>query len=231
MKKVFVGLVILLASFTTIYTIFFWEPKSVEDMVNLGAVTNEDVNSENGEKEVESKEEEESKEVSVDVDPILKVSVEDIYNEMPRKDYEELKKVITTMSTSDIGMIEDTINGEDKESGMRNAISILKTRLSSEDYEKIKNILSPYVNFNNIKILDMELLEGDMFFNEVDLILSYKENQQLKYIHFEFKKIMYYDIGGNFNHCEKIDIERLKEGFRINFINKRKNKKPPRRRL
>jgi hypothetical protein len=150
-KKVFVGLVILLASFTTIYTIFFWEPKSVEDMVNLGAVTNEDVNSENGEKEVESKEEEESKEVSVDVDPILKVSVEDIYNEMPRKDYEELKKVITTMSTSDIGMIEDTINGEDKESGMRNAISILKTRLSSEDYEKIKNILSPYVNFNNIK--------------------------------------------------------------------------------
>lgn len=34
----------------------------------------------------------------------------------------------------------------------------------------------------------MELLEGDMFFNEVDLILSYKENQQLKYIHFEFKK-------------------------------------------
>ena len=48
-------------------------------------------------------------------------------------------------------MIEDTINGEDKESGMRNAISILKTRLSSEDYEKIKNILSPYVNFNNIK--------------------------------------------------------------------------------
>ena len=52
MKKVFVGLVIILASFTTIYTIFFWEPKSVEDMVNLGAVTNEDVNSENGEKEV-----------------------------------------------------------------------------------------------------------------------------------------------------------------------------------
>ena len=151
MKKVFVGLVILLASFTTIYTIFFWEPKSVEDMVNLGGVTNEDVNSENGEKEVESKEEEESKEVSVDVDPILKVSVEDIYNEMPRKDYEELKKVITTMSTSDIGMIEEAINGEDKESGMRNAISILKTRLSSEDYEKIKNILSPYVNFNNIK--------------------------------------------------------------------------------
>lgn len=35
---------------------------------------------------------------------------------------------------------------------------------------------------------------------------------------------MYYDIGGNFNHCEKIDIERLKEGFRINFINKRKIK-------
>ena len=151
MKKVFVGLVIFLASFITIYTIFFWEPKSVEDMVNLGAVTNEDVNSENGEKEVESKEEEESKEVSVDVNPILKVSVEDIYNEMPRKDYEELKKVITTMSTSDIGMIEDAINSEDKESGITNAISVLKTRLSSEDYEKIKSILSPYVNFNNIK--------------------------------------------------------------------------------
>ena len=92
-----------------------------------------------------------------------------------------------------------------------------------QEYSSIKN--NSKANFNNIKILDMELLEGDMFFNEVDLILSYKENQQLKYIHFEFKKIMYYDIGGNFNHCEKIDIERLKEGFRINFINKRKNKK------
>lgn len=92
-----------------------------------------------------------------------------------------------------------------------------------QEYSSIKN--NSKVNFNNIKILDMELLEGDMFFNEVDLILSYQENQQLKYIHFEFKKIMYYDIGGNFNHCEKIDIERLKEGFRINFINKRKNKK------
>ncbi len=151
MKKVFVGLVILLAGFTTIYTIFFWEPKSVEDMVNLGAVTNEDVKSENGKKEVDSREEEASKEVSVDVNPILKVSVDDIYNEMPRKDYEELKKVITTMSTSDIGMIEDSINGEDKETGITNVISILKTRLSSDDYEKIKNILSPYINFNNIK--------------------------------------------------------------------------------
>ena len=151
MKKVFVGLVIFLASFITIYTIFIWEPKSVEDIVNLGGVTNEDVNSENDEKEVESKKKEESKEVSVDVNPILKVSVEDIYNEMPRKDYEELKKVITTMSTSDIGMIEDAINSEDKESGITNAISVLKTRLSSEDYEKIKSILSPYVNFNNIK--------------------------------------------------------------------------------
>ena len=151
MKKVFVGLVILLAGFTTIYTIFFWEPKSVEDMVNLGEVTNEDVNSENGEKEVDSREEEASKEVSVDVNPILKVSVDDIYNEMPRKDYEELKKVIITMSTSDIGMIEDSINGEDKETGITNVISILKTRLSSDDYEKIKNILSPYINFNNIK--------------------------------------------------------------------------------
>ena len=70
---------------------------------------------------------------------------------MPRKDYEELKKVITTMSTSDIGMIEDSINGEDKETGITNVISILKTRLSSDDYEKIKNILSPYINFNNIK--------------------------------------------------------------------------------
>ena len=144
MKKVFVGLVIFLAS-------FIWEPKSVADIVNLGGVTNEDVKSENDEKEVESKKKEESKEVSVDVNPILKVSVEDIYNEMPRKDYEELKKVITTMSTSDIGMIEDAINSEDKESGITNAISVLKTRLSSEDYEKIKSILSPYVNFNNIK--------------------------------------------------------------------------------
>ena len=151
MKKVFVGLVIFFASFITIYTIFIWEPKSVADIVNLGGVTNEDVKSENDEKEVESKKKEESKEVSVDVNPILKVSVEDIYNEMPRKDYEELKKVITTMSTSDIGMIEDAINSEDKESGITNAISVLKTRLSSEDYEKIKNILSPYVNFNNIK--------------------------------------------------------------------------------
>ena len=79
MKKVFVGLVILLAGFTTIYTIFFWEPKSVEDMVNLGEVTNEDVKSENGKKEVDSREEEASKEVSVDVNPILKVSVDDIY--------------------------------------------------------------------------------------------------------------------------------------------------------
>lgn len=151
MKKVFVGLVIFLASFITIYTIFIWELKSVADIVNLGGVTNEDVKSENDEKEVESKKKEESKEVSVDVNPILKVSVEDIYNEMPRKDYEELKKVITTMSTSDIGMIEDAINSEDKESGITNAISVLKTRLSSEDYEKIKSILSPYVNFNNIK--------------------------------------------------------------------------------
>ena len=97
MKKVFVGLVIFLASFITIYTIFIWEPKSVADIVNLGGVTNEDVKSENDEKEVESKKKEESKEVSVDVNPILKVSVEDIYNEMTRKDYEELKKVITTM--------------------------------------------------------------------------------------------------------------------------------------
>ena len=151
MKKVFVGLVIFLASFITIYTIFIRGPKSVADIVNLGGVTNEDVKSENDEKEVESKKKEESKEVSVDVNPILKVSVEDIYNEMPRKDYEELKKVITTMSTSDIGMIEDAINSEDKESGITNAISVLKSRLSSEDYEKIKSILSPYVNFNNIK--------------------------------------------------------------------------------
>ena len=43
-----------------------------------------------------------------------------------------------------------------------------------QEYSSIKN--NSKANFNNIKILDMELLEGDMFFNEVDLILSYQEN-------------------------------------------------------
>ena len=56
------------------------------------------------------------------------------------------------MNIDKVNKIEQVaINSEDKESGITNAISVLKTRLSSEDYEKIKSILSPYVNFNNIK--------------------------------------------------------------------------------
>lgn len=146
MKKVVIGMIVFVAGFITVYTIFFWEPKLTSDMVNLGGVVDS-----YSEEEINVMEEEKSKEVMSEVKPILKVDIEAISNDISNEDYSTLKKIITTLSTSDIGMIEEALNNEDKESGIREAIDILKTRLSSRDYEKIEEILSPYINFNNFK--------------------------------------------------------------------------------
>ena len=50
-----------------------------------------------------------------------------------------------------------------------------------QEYSAIEN--NSKANFNNIKILNIELIGCDIFFNEIDLIFGYQENQQLKYIY------------------------------------------------
>ena len=142
MKKIFIGIVVLLSGFITLYTVLFWEPEATGDIVKLGDVI--DISSE---KEVDVMTEENYVEVSEENNNLIKVNIED----MTTDEYNELKKIITTLSTTDIGKIQDALKNESKENAIKKTVGILRTRLSGNNYEKIEKILSSYIDMNSFK--------------------------------------------------------------------------------
>lgn len=157
MKKILLVLVILTAGCITAYTVLLWEPKTLgsekvqEDKSSIA------MNQEENSKEVESKvtdNKEETKSVSNYSQSIFKVEVSTIVSQLSKESYSELFEIVTSLSSTDIGRIEEALRDRDREAGARKVIGILKKRLSNESYNKVEEVLSPYINF---EVLNKEI--------------------------------------------------------------------------
>ncbi|MGL5478206.1 MAG: hypothetical protein ACRDCB_04035, partial [Clostridium sp.] len=58
----------------------------------------------------------------------------------------ELDKILKNISSVDIGKIEQYMSNNDSKKDVKDALSLLNKRLGKADYNKVIEILSPYVD-------------------------------------------------------------------------------------
>lgn len=173
MKRLFLYIVMLATTFSTVYFALIWEPDNAKVADKIGSVTEK--SNEEDDKELvklEKKEEEikteestpkeegkikeskveiiddtSSKEVTASIS-LLKMNAEDIIEDISLIDKAKLVKIGYKLQTVDRKKIEDWILYSDLNlDGVRNAYKLLKSRLSTNDFNELEEILTPYVNF------------------------------------------------------------------------------------
>lgn len=77
---------------------------------------------------------------------IYKVNKEDLLKKLSKSEKEELDKILKNISSVDIGKIEQYMSNNDSKKDMKDALSLLNKRLGKDDYNKVIEILSPYVD-------------------------------------------------------------------------------------
>ena len=82
---------------------------------------------------------------------VFKVNKETIPKKISLKDKAKLLKIVGKLSIIDYGNIVEIMNGYDELGGATKIFNILKTRLSEEDYQEVKEILYPYLYVENIE--------------------------------------------------------------------------------
>ena len=94
--------------------------------------------------EVESSLEEESKEV-------FRVDKYSIPKKIAKSDKLKLVSIAKNLSISDYGLLLEHIKRSDELDAAVDIFRILKDRLENEEYKKMKDILSPYINIELIE--------------------------------------------------------------------------------
>ena len=139
MKKIITIIFMIVAFLMNIYLIFYWKPNE-----------NKFTNIKN----------DESISVMSNSKSIYTVSKENINDVLSQEEKNELKTIVNKLSTVDIGNLghivnlDYEINFEVENKELIQAFRIFKTRLSSEDYSKIRDIFS--------KFIDIEYIESNL---------------------------------------------------------------------
>lgn len=140
MRKYIIRFIMILAFCSTMYFIFYWQPKDEIDASELTCENMISSNVDENEFKMVSKEEKVS---------IFKINKDDILKSLNKGELIEINNIINSMSVIDIGKIEGFNVMKDDE--IIDLFSFLNIRLSKNDYNTIKNILSPYINFQLIE--------------------------------------------------------------------------------
>ena len=128
MKRILIYLVLIGAVIVNIYLIFCWEPQSE------GVTQPKD-----------------SKEVVSYSKSVYKLEKGKILEKLSSSDKKDLEKIIKKLSTFDIGKIKEYYEELDDEDGAINIFTLLKKRLTIEDYERIHEISASFLDFNSIE--------------------------------------------------------------------------------
>lgn len=126
-SKIISIFITFIASIVTIYFLFIYE------------VDNEDVYVMNEENIVYNSEESKYG---------LKVSKNEFIKALNCNNNDRLSEILKQLSTRDLYKIQDIANSNNSEN-INQIMYILNRRLSSESYEEIKRLLTPYVYFNS----------------------------------------------------------------------------------
>jgi len=79
---------------------------------------------------------------------VFKVNREDIYSELSFYDKEKLILISTKLKIVDYQKINNLLQGDTDGTGVLSSLRILKDRLSKNDYSKIKEIFSKFINMD-----------------------------------------------------------------------------------
>lgn len=127
MKKILIYLFLTFTIITNIYLIFYWEPQNKVVI-----------------------QEEASKEVISYSKSLYKLDKDEVLKRLSPDNKKDLEKIIKKLSTFDLGKIQEYYEDSDEEEGIINIFTLLKKRLTTEDYKKIQEISSPFVDITSI---------------------------------------------------------------------------------
>ena len=127
MKRILTIIFMVFALSMNIYLVFYWQPKDTKVIV--------------GEKN-------DSVSVLSYSKSIYTVDKNNILNILSEDDKKDLMKIIYKLSTSDIGKIEEAFKLDDENIGVINAFKIFNSRLSTQDYIKLREIFSKFIDID-----------------------------------------------------------------------------------
>lgn len=144
MRKVLIYIVSIFILLIPMYFIFIWSPK---DEKNIDQSIEADVEVVNNEDALLLDD--------INVDDTIEKSIFKVDRKRIKAELLNKYKVIITnitekLSVVDLNYIEEQEMQEDYEKSTKEIINFLKRRLSEADYDKVKNILIPYINFDMI---------------------------------------------------------------------------------
>lgn len=134
MKRFFTYLLIMCIVLMNIYLMFYWHPVD-------SIYTENDI----------------SKEVISYSKSLYKTNKKNALYQLEDTEKKELEAIIYKLSALDMGKIENYIEDSDEDRGVVNIFKLLKKRLSGEDYNRIREICSIF--------LDIDELEKQMWKN------------------------------------------------------------------
>ncbi|KAI3347994.1 hypothetical protein FDB55_01530 [Clostridium botulinum] len=136
MKRILTIIFMCFALLMNIYLIFYWQPnKDTKAIINKN---NDSIS------------------VLSYSKSIYTVSKDNIINILSEDDKKDLTKIVYKLSTSDIGRVKEAFNLEDENKGVITAFKVFETRLSTQDYKKIRGIFSKFID---IDYLDSNLIK------------------------------------------------------------------------
>jgi hypothetical protein len=80
--------------------------------------------------------------------PVFKVSKNEIMDKLSFIDKAKILAISKSLSPGDFNKLQEDINDNDEKKGMTNAAQLLKTRLSEDDFDNMKNIASKFINLD-----------------------------------------------------------------------------------
>ncbi|ACD52996.1 UNVERIFIED_ORG: hypothetical protein B2H98_16330 [Clostridium botulinum] len=136
MKRILTIIFMCFALLMNIYLIFYWQPnKDTKAIINKN---NDSIS------------------VLSYSKSIYTVSKDNIINILSEDDKKDLTRIVYKLSTSDIGRVKEAFNLEDENKGVITAFKVFETRLSTQDYKKIRGIFSKFID---IDYLDSNLIK------------------------------------------------------------------------
>lgn len=121
-------ILVILVSIVTIYIVGIWEPVDESKTVNSGSVIS-------------------SSEIKADVES-YEVDRDQLLSKLSRIEKEELNNILKSISVVDIAKIEGYIINKNDDKDFKDALELLEKRLSKEEYKKVEEILSPYIDLD-----------------------------------------------------------------------------------
>ena len=130
MKRIITYLILVLAVIINIYLIFYWEPQN-------RVINQEDVSSET---------------LSYSKS-LYKLDMENVLEQLSSDDRKDFEKIIKKLSAFDIGKIKEYYENLSEEESIKKIFTLLKKRLTTEDYQRMKKISYPFLDLERFNVI------------------------------------------------------------------------------